>query len=768
MKTNYMNRLLIILCLTAINLSTYAQEIDVNTFIVKARYDGNDVRLRWAPSTDAIWKSANKNGITIERVAIAKNGVEFTLLQQAESRTILIEGLKPISENEWDNYYSPDNKYAAVAKSNLYSSEYDVQLSGETTLADAYNNYQINQTQYMFTIFCADQDWDVAQGVAMGFTDAGIEPGYEYVYGLKLTNSDESLTTEVGLCQVSTYEVTDLPQVQMTEGESSDRVVVLSWSQEDLIDQYGSYDIERSEDNIHFEKINENPYVFMSESDDGGEEVYYKDSLPENNVPYYYRVRGRSPFGYTGPVSESITVMGKPSRLNISLGVPKVEVTSDAVYLDWSYLPAETEALITGFDVLRSTEENGEYVKLNNSMLLPSERSFKDNDIQDLTYYRYLAYDENNYIYSSISVLAQVPDSIPPSPPGGISGNFLDDFRANIEWEPSPEDDVFGYKVYASNQEDGNYIDVARSPVRNTRYEHHINPSMGGENVYIKLKAIDHRDNYSDFSEVLVLKRPDILPPSQPNITKVLPTPEGVIFTWAFSNSSDVAYHKLQRTAIGIPNWKDLVTIPVNQEDGYCSGASINNPGDNICFTDSDELEAGKYKYRLVAVDEAKNISSSKVYTVTPYVASVSGEIDNIQIELIEEIIPPDASLNNMLAKISDNVRNASSLISDGTTVYHTQLTWKYSLNESLKDFMIYRMITGGTMVQYRSVSLEEALSLDPATQSAEVNGDLGSNRFQFTDEHLEPGRRYSYQVVARHTNGTNSKKSKMVTIKLP
>ncbi len=767
-KTKYMNRLFCILCITIYASLVFSQESNINTFTAKAWYDGSEVRLRWVPATEAMWKSSIVNGITIERVAVTKDGEELPLADQALSRVILIEGLKPISENEWDNHFDASNKYAAVAKSNLYSSDYDIEITGETTLADAFNHQQTSQTKYLFTMFSADQDWEVAQGVAMAFTDAGIEPEYEYIYGLKLTTSDENLETEVGLCQVSTSGLVTFPAVSISEAQGGDREALLSWSQEEMIAYYGSYDIERSTDNIIFEKVNDNPFVFMSGGDDISEEVYYRDSLPENNVTYYYRVRGRSPFGYAGPASDPISVMGKPARLNLMLGIPKVDVEAEAVNLDWSHLSAETEALITGYDVLRSSTEDGEYAKLNSSLLSPSVKTFKDNDIQDLAYYRYVAYDENDYQYSSISVIAQMPDSIAPTPPMDLSGNFLDNYEAEIEWEASPEDDVSGYKVYAANQEDGTYIDVSRSPTKITSFRHRIDPAMGGENVYIKIKAIDHHDNYSDYSKVLVLKRPDIIPPSKPNISKALPTPEGVIFTWSFSNSGDVAYHKLQRTKIGTPNWQDLVTIQVDEEDGYCNGSSANNPGDKICFTDSDIPEPGKYKYRLVAVDDALNIASSKVYTVTPYVSSVSGEITNIRIELIEELLPPDASLNALLAAVKDKVRNAESFISDGTTVYATQLSWEYPLNESLKDFMVYRMITGGTMVQYKAVTLEEALNLDPTTQIADVSGDLGSNKFNFTDSNLEPGRRYSYQVVARHTNGSNSKKSKMVTIKIP
>lgn len=763
-----MNRLFYVLLITAFSTLGFSQVDNLNTFTTKAKYDGNEVRLRWVPATEEMWKSSRVNGITIERITVINNEVELSVVEQAESRVTLVSDYKPVPENEWDATFSGSNKYAAVAKSNLYSSEYDVTISGATTLADAFNHDQTAQSKYLFTMFCADQDWDVAKGVAMAFVDASVEPNMEYIYGLKLTVPDEDLTTQIGLCQVSTSETVAFPPVSINEAQGGDHEALLSWSQEDLIDFYSSYDIERSTDNIHYVKVNENPFVFMGAGEDASEEVFYRDSLPANNVTYYYRIKGRSPFGEIGPPSLPEHVVGKPARLSILLGIPQVTMNADNILLDWSHLPAETGALIKGFDVLRSISEDGEYTKINNSMLSAATRDYTDNDLQDQMYYKYVAYDYNDYDYPSISVLAQVPDSIPPAPPVGLSGAFVDNYEANLEWEENQEDDVSGYKVYASNQEDGTYIDVTKSPTKLLQFTHRIDPTMGGENVYFKMKAIDHNDNYSDFSEAFVLKRPDILPPAKPSITKVLPTPEGVIFTWNFSSSQDVQYHALQRTKIGTPNWTDLVSIDKSDEDGFCTGSSANNPGEAICYTDDDALEPGEYKYRLVAVDDAQNISASKIYTVTPYIASVAGEIVNISIQLETTELPPDTSFNSLLATVKDKIRNADDFVDNGTTIYNTKLRWQYTLDETLKDFMIYRMITSGTMIQYQVVTLEEAMNYDPSSQDIEVQGDLGLNPFQFVDENLEPGRRYSYQVVARHINGTNSNKSKMVTIKIP
>ena len=156
--------------------------------------------------------------------------------------------------------------------------------------------------------------------------------------------------------------------------------------------------------------------------------------------------------------------------------------------------------------------------------------------------------------------------------------------------------------------------------------------------------------------------------------------------------------------------------------------------GDATLYARADEVEAA-WEFVDPILDYWKNGKDVKVYG---YSAGVWGPI------------------------------NADDFIDDGSTLFNTKIKWQYTLDETLKDFMIYRMITSGTMIQYKVVTLEEAMNYDPSAQDVNVQGDLGLNPFQFVDENLEPGRRYSYQVVARHTNGTNSNKSKMVTIKIP
>jgi len=81
--------------------------------------------------------------------------------------------------------------------------------------------------------------------------------------------------------------------------------------------------------------------------------------------------------------------------------------------------------------------------------------------------------------------------------------------------------------------------------------------------------AGDGHDNYSDFSTILALARPDIIPPSRPVLYKATPTPAGIELGWAFSSSDDLARHELQRKNINVTDWETVLTITPEQADNY-------------------------------------------------------------------------------------------------------------------------------------------------------------------------------------------------------
>src|SRR5690606_39615018 len=85
------------------------------------------------------------------------------------------------------------------------------------------------------------------------------------------------------------------------------------------------------------------------------------------------------------------------------------------------------------------------------------------------------AIDENDYLLSSFPALGQSNDETPPEAPQGVSCISNNSGVVTISWEPNTEEDIMGYRVFMSNQPDGNYSQVTSFWTDKTSWQHQIN-----------------------------------------------------------------------------------------------------------------------------------------------------------------------------------------------------------------------------------------------------------------------------------------------------
>jgi hypothetical protein len=108
--------------------------------------------------------------------------------------------------------------------------------------------------------------------------------------------------------------------------------------------------------------------------------------------------------------------------------------------------------------------------------------------------------------------------------------------------------------------------------------------------VYYKVVALDGHYNPSDFSQLLILKRPDVIPPVPPSFTDQHADAAGIYLQWQPSSSKDVARHELLRSAD--TSWQVLLTV----------GAT-----DTLhAYTDTSAVPGISYRYVIAAVDSSR------------------------------------------------------------------------------------------------------------------------------------------------------------------
>ena len=79
------------------------------------------------------------------------------------------------------------------------------------------------------------------------------------------------------------------------------------------------------------------------------------------------------------------------------------------------------------------------------------------------------------------------------------------------------------------------------------------------------------------------------------------------------------------------------------------------------------------------------------------------------------------------------------------------ELSWSYdSEHDQLVDYQIFRSVKGSALALYKTIPVEE------------LNGNF------WVDDDTKSGRRYVYQIMARHLGGGFSERSKVVMVKLP
>ncbi|MEM8907395.1 MAG: hypothetical protein AAGD05_06065, partial [Bacteroidota bacterium] len=757
------------------------------SMVVLACPDDGKILLRWAPQDHDIWALGNQYGYKIERFTTSVNGEAIPLEDLYATRVLLIDALLPLVETEWDNQFSNNNN-ATIAKGVLHDESIDVSLDGDPSLAEIVEQMETKNSRVIFGLYVAEQDFAVAKGMALGFEDLTPVAGETYFYKVSVNSPDQRIT---GGNTTSLAEVPDLQAPQEVGAEGGNQVAIIRWNTAVDDEQYSSYVVERSSDNVNFAPTSDLPYLFSAEADVDDGFAYYKDSLANNEDLFYYRVRGKTPFCKLGPPSASVSVKGVPDKLPMILRLEDAVVEEDQVTLAWDNFDDALNPQIQGFNIQRSEDALHHFERINNGLLSPTTRSYNDEQPLGTAYYRLEVIDQNGYEYHSPAQLAQLPDSEPPAVPTGLSGTFVTSNTLVLNWSANQEDDLKGYRLFVANLREATYTQITSQDVLGETFVYEIDPKFMVDSIYIKILASDQRSNYSDLSVPLVLARPDVTPPSSPVLHKAIPTPEGIELGWRFSSSKDVVYHELQRKRQNAPNWESVLTIPLADQVNFQQNITPNSLT-ATCYLDDASLEIREYDYRLLAFDEAANASSSDLLSVRPYDSGLRGSIDQFALDIA--CVPsgniPQATAFEILQLILQKYEIDGSMDYGQVEqlVYHNIITaneynsllnetpgatydflnqrkidywgdqlraeitlhWDYEAASQLQDFQLYRSAEGSALMLYKTLSVAEL------------------SEYVFIDEDVRPGRRYFYQLLARHLNGGYSEMSAVIMAKVP
>ncbi|MBO6531635.1 MAG: hypothetical protein JJ885_07920 [Muricauda sp.] len=592
----------------ATNGLSQSQRIDSITqiqphIVVMARpQQEGEIMLRWAVTTPLAWRKLNEYGYELKRYTITRDNRTLPLPIEKPLGTF---SPKPLEE--WLPWVERNDNAAVVAQS-IYGEGFDIE--GMDQLSAIINLAEEQEQRFTWGLYAADQDFEVAQLAGLGFVDDQVQPNEKYVYKVTSLVPPEVLPIAEGGVFVGLQDYEELPKPLDLAVVFFDGTAMLSWNYAIHNQTYNSYYVERSTDGVNFQKLNDLPLTTLNNSEKTDPlRMFYTDSIT-NVQTYQYRVRGKTPFGEISTPSEVVSGKGEVKLAYVPHITSKFYEDETTALLEWEFME-EGNDLITGFELNQSDNADGPYTTVVKA-IPPEERQVRYSGLWPTNYMTITAVGKNGSKRTSFPALVQPVDSIPPAQPKGLTGAVDSLGIVTLSWEPNTDKDILGYRIFKGNNRNEEYSQITISPHQGTTFYDSVSVKNLNAKVYYQLIAVDQRYNMSEPSEILELKKPDFIKPTQP-VFKSYQIKEGKVhLTWANSSSDDVARHELYRKEGDSTDWQLVYTVDSKQYAGSSMQYPVSSnslPTEKLPtanWTDENVTEGEQYSYTLIAIDDSE------------------------------------------------------------------------------------------------------------------------------------------------------------------
>jgi uncharacterized protein len=586
--------LIMILLLSASGVQVFAESAETgNTpaLQILARPLKDSILLRWAPTNFETWDLGNRYGYKLERFTLIRND---QLLSEPEFTQLPTDELQPLPLEKWESLIGV--RFAMIAAQAIYGDSFVLEAGEDLTPQKAFDLAEEQQQRFSFALYAADMSPTVARASGLWFADKQAKANEMYLYRVILNLPDTlSIQSDTAFVFTGISDFTPLPKPYEFSVEFGDRIAFLSWNTFVHEDIYAAWIIERSGNNGRtYTTTKEDPFIPFTPSEQAfAEFAVTSDSLPDNTREYLYRIRGVNIFGESGPWSDIVRGRGK-TTMDIAPNFYRYELVRGSVVLHWDFPPDENRSL-AGFRILRSDRADGKYDALSSSVK-PADRQYRDTRPIETAYYKVVAFRADQEERQSFPFLVQQTDSIPPARPVGLKGQADSTGIVYLSWTPNTDPDIYGYRIFWSASGRDEFSQITNEPVITNEFTDTVSMRDLNEHVFYKLFAVDQRQNRSEFSDVLRVTKPDLIPPSPPVFKGFSATSRGVEISWHNSSSSDAAVHIIYRSE-GTDDWEMVSEFPVrtNQRTGSFLDTGISKPG--------------IVRYMLVAEDRSGNRS---------------------------------------------------------------------------------------------------------------------------------------------------------------
>lgn len=527
----------------------------------------------------------------------------------------------------------------------------------------------------------------LAEMMNMYYYDKDVIVGKTYSYQLKrINNNAETLFANSAPVKVEIRKNLTPPTALLSSCKENE--IDLSWKTDSSAMMYSIYRSEQADTKKQtLVKTILNP---MWDLKSNVLSYYYNDndSSLQSAHKYFYKVVMHDIFGDQSNYSDVTEVEYFNSKDLQPVTDVKTKVNAGKIELSWR---SSASKICKGYNILRANSLTGTYENISKTPLSATTTSFADATVVEGEKYFYLieSVDGKNHKSNSNKIAASIPDKTPPAIPTNLVARPASG-TINLSWTKNTEKDLKGYYIFkALKNADGEFNLVNAFPLSGNSYSDTIYKEANNNFIY-KICAVDNSWNRSSFSNVVIAKMPDIVPPTRPTLRSLQIVKSTLVVTWSKSGDAFLAGYELMRqNKAEKSSFLKLNTSLISSKD--------------TIFIDS-LLESGKsYAYKLVAIDSTGNKSAA------------SNELSLLFTDSKSPITPVDVQLFYSPEK------------------HQNELSWKLiNQPKSFGGYIIYRKVKGGDYV--------------PISKSVDTNS--------FIDTTIDNDLTYYYKVNAIDKNG--------------
>jgi fibronectin type 3 domain-containing protein len=609
---------------------------------------------------------------------------------------------KTVASNSWLKLNSK-TILPGVTKPSASDYASDKELKAYCELAD--NPSNIKGIAKMALIIKSFTSMPLSKFVGIEFDDVTSEGGKKYIYKVApLINETETTGHTSEVLATGGYKPS-LPPADIKykiKGNS----ISFTWKPE--TSRYYAVNVYRRRANeTEFSKANKDPLMITTSNsaEKPMSEYFFTDRNLQKSVRYEYYFEAIDFFGDISTPSIKVGIY----LLNTTPPAPPTNISlsgaNETVSITWKKGQPVTE--IKGFNIYRTTSSDTDFKKINKTIINKVSSTFCDTVSRTGAFaYKISTVDTNGNEGFSNPCLVNVADTRPPAIPLKLKA-ASDTGIITLRWQANTETDLMGYHIYRAIKNDIScYVKITANPVSQNYFSDKMAVNIKNGSWY-KIIAIDQSLNKSGYTEPVLIKLPDVTPPSEPFLKSAeVNTKKNVRLSWFRNTEHDLAGYNVYRKQL----------LPEKQQDFEKANVKL-IPGNITIYTDRYPEAAGLYEYYISAVDSTQNASGPSNH----YKAKVP-DVENHLFEFA-----------SLVGKYSNRHRRV-------------ELKWKLKEGEPVLGFVVYKQAVH-----------ESGLT--------SITGLSGENKL--TDARVSTGAEYCYQVRAYNLRGDVCYSEKLkVTIK--